>query len=219
MEIVPIEVFGLHVDVAFVPPQPYATANLDQFAQKICNQQTGLSLRPDQIRLRRMDDLFDFELKANFFGENGTLLRTAERVKLGIRNARTQSDWNVIHQTYTRFYALMDFDAKTQTHLSAHTHGKFESVEDRDRWLSQFSENSLITKAGALGYVKIPDWDKEIRVLIEPSNIVPAAVFCAFDTQFANSQHWESFIGALPSVMENSANYFELGFEPFKERV
>ncbi len=219
MEIVPIEVFGLHTDIAFPQPQSYAAAKLDQVATSLCNTQTGISLRPDQIRLRRFDDLFDYELKAAFFGDNGTLIYNAERVKLGVRNARTQGDWNVIHQTFTRFYTLMDFDEKTQTHLSAHAHAKFESTEDRDKWLSQFSENALLSKSGALGYVKIPDWDKEVRVLIEPSNLVPSAVFCAFDTQFANLQHWESFLGSLPSVMENSANYFELGFEPFKEKV
>ena len=219
MEILPIELFGLHVDVPFVQPQTYGTAKLEEFAAKLCHAQDGLSIRPDQVRLRRFDDLFDYELKVNFFGDNGTLIRNAERVKLGVRNARTQGDWNVIQQTLTRFYSLMDLDEKTTTHLSAHAHAKFESAEYREKWLSQFSQNALIQKAGSLGYVKIPDWEKEVRVLIEPSNVVQGAVFIAWDTQFTNSQHWESFLGSLPSVMENAANYFELGFEPFKERV
>lgn len=219
MEILPIELFGVHVDVAFPQPQTYHAAKLEEFASAICNPQTGLSVRPDQVRLRRFDDLFDYELKVNFFGDNGTLSRTAERVKLGVRNARTQGDWNIIQQTLTRFYTLMDFDEKSLTHLSTHGHAKFETPEDREKWLNQFSQNALIEKAGALGYVKIPDWEKDIRVLIEPSNVVPGAVFIAWDTQFPNLQEWESFLASLPSVMENSANYFELGFEPFKERV
>jgi hypothetical protein len=219
MEILPIELFGVHVDVAFGQPLTYQKAKLEDFAGELCNPQTGLSVRPDQIRLRRFDDLFDYEVKVNFFGDNGTITRTAERVKLGVRNARTQGDWNVIQQTLTRFYTLMDFDEKTTTHLSTHAHAKFESVEERDKWLGQFSENALIEKSGALGYVKIPDWEKEIRVLVEPSNVVQGAVFIAWDTQFANLQEWDTFLGSLPSVMENSANYFELGFEPFKERV
>jgi hypothetical protein len=219
MEIVPIELFGLHIDVAFSAPVGFAAAGMDQFAARLCDQKSGISIRADQFRLRRFDDLFDYELKANFFGDNGTLSRTAERVKLGVRNARTKGDWNVIQQTFTRFYTLMDFDAKTQTHLSAHVHAKFDTPEERDEWLGHFADGSMIHRPGALGHVRIPDWEKDIRVLIELSNAVPGAVFVAWDTQFQNSQEWDSFFGSLPTVMENSANYFEIGFEPFKERV
>lgn len=219
MEIVPIEIFGVHVDVPFPAPLGYQAAKLEEFGAKLCDQKAGLPLRPDQLRLRRFDELFDYELRANFFGDNGTLIRNAERVKLGVRNARTQGDWNVIQQSLTRFYGMMDFDEKTTTTLSSHVHGKFETVEARDQWLSQFSHNALVEKPAALGYVRIPDWEKDIRVLIEPSNVVPAAVFVLWETQYSNDQEWDSFLGSLPSVMENSANYFELGFEPFKERV
>ncbi len=219
MEIVPIEIFGVHVDVAFPAPLAYQAAKLDTFATNICHPKEGLSLRPDQIRLRRFDDLFDYEMKATFFGENGTLIRNAERIKFGIRNARTQGDWNVIQQTLTKLYTIMDFEEKSTTHLSTHAHAKFEDEHERDEWLSQFSHNSFIGKPAALGYVTIPDWEKDIRVLMEPSNMVPAAVFIAWDTQFTNNQEWDSFLGSLPTVMDNSANFFELGFEPFKERV
>jgi len=219
MEIVPIEIFGVHVDVPFPAPLGYQAAKLEEFGAKLCDQKTGLPLRPEQLRLRRFDELFDYELRANFFGDNGTLLRNAERVKLGVRNARTQGDWNVIQQSLTRFYGMMDFDEKTLTTLSCHVHGKFETVEARDQWLAQFSHNALVEKPAALGYVRIPDWEKDIRVLIEPSNVVPGAVFVLWETQYSNLQEWDSFLGSLPSVMENSANYFELGFEPFKERV
>lgn len=219
MEIVPVEIFGVHVDVAFPSPLGYQAAKLEEFSAKLCDAKIGLPLRPEQLRLRRFDELFDYELKANFFGDNGTLIRNAERVKLGVRNARTQGDWNVIQQSLTRFYGLMDFDEKSLTHLSSHMHGRFETLEARDQWLGQFSHNALVEKSAALGYVRIPDWEKEIRVLIEPSNVVPNAVFVMWETQFANNQEWDSFLGSLPSVMENSANYFELGFEPFKERV
>ena len=179
----------------------------------------GINLRPDQIRLKRWDDLFGYEMSASFFGDNGTLIRTADRVKLGIRNARTAGDWTIILQTLTHFYTLMDLNSKTVTTLSAHVHARFPSEEERDQWIGQFSHNALITKSAALGYVRIFDWEKDIRVLIEPSNVVPDAVFCGWDTQFSNDQEWDSFLGSLPSMMENAANLFELGFEPFKEKV
>lgn len=219
MEILPIEIFGVAVDVPFLTPLGLHSAKLDEFAAKICDPQKGLSLRPDQVHLKKFDDLFDYELKATFFGENGSLARTGERVKLGVRNARTAGDWTIIHQTLTRLYTLMDFDKKSLTHLSTHAHAKFDSAGERDKWLEQFSHNSLVQKPAALGYVRIQDWEKDIRVLIEVSNAAPDCVFVAWDTQFPNNQEWDTFLSTLPNVMENSANFFELGFEPFKERV
>jgi hypothetical protein len=219
MEIIPIEVFGVHLDVPFVPPLGFTKAGLEQFGAGLCDPATGINLRAEQLRLKRWDDLFGYELSAHFFGDNGTLIRTADRVKLGVRNARTAGDWQIILQTLTRFYTLMDFEEKSVTTLSAHLHARFPSTEERDQWIGQFSHNALLTKAAALGYVRIFDWEKEIRVLIEPSNVVPDAVFCGWDTQFTNNQEWESFLGSLPTMMENSANLFELGFEPFREKV
>lgn len=219
MEIVPIEFFGVAVDVPFPLPQGFAQAKLDEFGAKVCDPAKGLGLRPDQIRVKKWDELYGFELSAQFFGENGHLSRAADRVKLSVRNARTAADWNVIHQTMLRFYTIMDFDPTTVTALSTHVHAKFPTPEERDQFLNQFSHNSLLSRAAALGYVQIPDWEKDIRVLVEQSNLVPNAVFVAWDTQFTNTQEWDTFLSTLPSVMENSANYFELGFEPFRTSV
>ncbi len=219
MEIIPIEVFGVHVDVPFLTPLGFSQAGLEEFGARLCDSVHGINLRPDQIRLKRWDDLFGYEMTANFFGDNGTLTRTADRVKLGVRNGRTAGDWTIIQQTLTHFYTIMDFNQKTVTTLSAHAHARFPSVEERDQWIGQFSHNALIVKSAALGYVRIFDWEKDIRVLIEPSNVVPDAVFCGWDTQFSNDEDWESFFGSMTQMMENSANLFELGFEPFKEKV
>jgi hypothetical protein len=220
MEIIPIEFFGIHVEIPFLLPVGLSAAKLDDFAAKICDPDKGLSIRPDQVRLKKWDELFGYELVAQFFGENGQLSCTADRVKLFVRNARTASDWNVIHQTLTKFYTLLDLDPKTVTTLSAHVHAKFPTTEERDAWLNQFSHNALVSKPAALGYVRIFDWERDIRVLIETSNVVPDSVFAAWDTQYTNDQSdWESFLASLPQMMENAANFFELGFEPFRERV
>ena len=219
MEIVPIDYFGVHVDVPFLAPLGFAEARLDAFGSALCDTTRGLSMRHDQVRLKRWDDLFGYELTANFFGENGTLSRTAERIKFGVRSARTAADWTVIRDTLHRFYKLLDFDPKTVTALSAHAHGKFPSVEERDSFLRRFSYSPMINRPGALGYVTILDWEKDIRVLIEQSNVVPGGVFLTCDTQFVNAQDWETFLPTLPALMDNSANLFDLGFEPLRERV
>ena len=219
MEVVTIDLFGLHVDVPFPAPLGFDTAELADFGAKVCDPVLGLGLRTEQLRVKRWDDLFGYEISAHFFGDNGVLTRTAERIKLGVRHARTQSDWNIIQQTFTRFYGLMEFAPDSLTALSAHAHTKFSSGEERDEFLKQYSFSPLITRPAALGYVQIPDWEKDIRVLIEQSNVVPDALFIAWDTQFPNEQDWESFIGSLTTMMENSANLFDLGFEPLREKV
>ncbi len=219
MEIVPIDIFGLHVDVPFLSPVGFSQARLEEFGASLCDPAKGLSLRVEQIRTKRWDELFGYELSANFFGENGTFSRTAERVKLGVRNARTAGDWNIMRDTLQRFYTLMDFPETTVTTLATHVHAKFPSQEERDAWLGRFSYSPLISRSAALGYVQIADWEKDIRVLIEASNVVPDGVFAMFDTQFVNEQDWESFLASLPTMMENAANLFDLGFEPLRERV
>ena len=78
MEILPIDFFGVQVDVPFPAPLGFSEARLEAFGAALCDTAKGLSLRADQIRLKRWDDLFGYELSAQFFGENGTLTRTAD---------------------------------------------------------------------------------------------------------------------------------------------
>ncbi|MEA3208395.1 MAG: hypothetical protein QOE70_1452 [Chthoniobacter sp.] len=219
MDIVILDIFGVLVDVPFPSPLGFAQAKLEEFGAKLCDTATGLSLRPDQIRVKRWDELYGYELSAQFFGENGTLTRTADRIKLGIRNARTAGDWKIIHDTLMRFYTLMDFPAESVTTLSAHAHARFPTAEERDAFLQRFSYSPLFSKAAALGYVQVIDWEREIRVLIEQSNVVSEALFVMWDTQFTNDQEWDPFLSTLPTLMDNAANLFDLGFEPMRERV
>lgn len=219
MEVLPIDVFGVGVDVPYPAPLGFKSAQIEEFAMQICQPKTGLGLKPDHLRLRKFDELFDWELKAHFFGENGNFSRTSERAKISIRNARTAGDWNIIHQTLVRFYTLCDFDPESISVLSTHAHAQFPSPEEREDFLDLFAHGPGLLKAAALGYVEIADWEKEIRVLIEPSNVVPNGIFIAWDTQFPNEQDWDSFLSSLPTMMENAANLFELGFEPLREKV
>lgn len=216
MDVVPIELFGMGVDVPFPAPLGFTQARLEEYGARLCDPTKGLALRHDQFRLRRTDDLYNYELTANFFGENGSIIRTADRVKLSIRNARTTGDWNVIRQTLIKFYTQMEFIPTTVSGFSSHVHAKFESVEERNRFLMPYALDRPVVRPAGLGYVRIQDWEKDIRVMIEQSNVVPNALFIAWDTQFQNNQDWDSFISSLPTVLENSANLFDIGFEPLR---
>lgn len=219
MDILPIEFFGIAVDVAFPSPLGFNQARLEEFGTKVTDAQKGLGLRVDQIKLRRTDELYNYEFAANFFGENGHVVRTADRIKMSVRNARNVADWNLIRETFVRFYNLMEFMPNTMTTLSTHIHAKFESSQDRDSFLAQFTHGANVVRPAALGYVRISDWEKEIRVLIEQSNAVQDGLFIAWDTQFVNSQDWDTFLVTVPTMMENAANVFGIGFEPMKGTV
>ena len=67
--------------------------------------------------------------------------------------------------------------------------------------------------------MQILDWEKDVRVLIEQSNVVPDAVFIMWDTQFTNDQDWETFLPTLSTLMDEAANFFDLSFEPLREKV
>lgn len=214
MDIIPIELFGVAIDVPFPAPLGFNHARMEDFGAKLCDPTLGLGIRFDHIKLRRTDELFNYELSATFFGDNGTLTRTADRVKLSVRNARTSADWKLIVQMLTRFYGFMNFAPATATILSTHVHARFPSNEERDSFLGHFAQGLELSRPAALGYVRIVEWEKDIRVMIEQSNIVPGAAFVAWDTQFPNSQDWETFLPTLPTMMENSANVFGLAFDP-----
>lgn len=219
MEILPIELFGFAVDVPFPKPLGLKAARLEEFGTSLCDPVSGIGLRSDQIRLKSTDELFQYEFNAHFFGENGWITRTPDRVKMAIRNARTAPDWKIIAEMLVKFYKLLEMPTGTTSALSAHVHAHFPTGEDRDAWLSRFAYSPLISRPAALGYVQIVDWEKDIRVLIEQSNAVPGAIFIAWDTQFSNGQDWPAFLGTIPEMLENSANLFDLSFEPLRERL
>ena len=219
MEVLPIEVFGLHVEVPFATPQSFNDAALGAFGARLCHSKDGLELPSAQIHLKRWDDLFGFELSAQFLGGNATLTRTADCTRIHIRNGRTAGDWAIIRTALTRLFAILDPDPKTLSGLSAHAHARFPSASERDEWLEGFSHSPMVARPGVLGHVQIADWEKDIRVAIERSNVVDDGIFILWETYFTNDQEWETFLGSLTTMMENAANLFELGFEPLRERV
>jgi hypothetical protein len=98
----------------------------------------------------------------------------------------------------------------------AHPHCRSgETRVERDGWIGQFSHNALITKPAALGYVRIFDWEKDIRLMIEQSNVVPDAVFCTWDTQFTNKHEWASFLGSSYFFSTDQCRASKLGLGDF----
>jgi hypothetical protein len=214
MRLVSIDILSINLDIPFVPPLTQRAAGLEAFAAWLCDGESGLGLRPDQVRLKTWDDLFGYEMVAQFFGDNGLITRTADRIKLMIRNARTRGDWELVRRILVRFYSHMDFPPKPLTSFSANVHSRMPAADELVSFFDRFPQPEMASKPALFSYVKIPDWELDIRILIEKSNVLPDALFMMWDTQFQNAQDWDSFIRDLPAMMENSAQMFDLAFTP-----
>lgn len=216
MRLVPIDLLGFNLDIPFMPPLTQRAADLERYAAWLCDVETGLGLRPDQVRLKRWDDLYGYEMFAQFFGENGSITRLPDRVRVMLRNSRTAADWELVRRVLVRFYTHMNFAPLSRTAFSAHMHCRLPAADELEGFFRQFPQHPMASKPALFTYVKIGDWEGDIRMVIEKSNALPDALFLLWETTFQNSQDWESFFTALPAVLENSAHFFDLAFLPMQ---
>jgi len=204
-----IDLFNLQLDSPLPKARPLEHEDVRKFSEWLCDPE-GARLRADQVRLKAWDQLFGYEIFAQFFGDNGFIVRTADRVRVGVKNARTAADWEIIQQLFVRFLHQEPGSESTVRMFSASAHLKLEEPFSASGFLDRFAVVPGIEKPAALNYVKIADWEKEIRIVIEPSNIFPGQLFVTWDSQFISSQDWDTFVPILLTVMENSAAIFGL---------
>lgn len=207
-----LDVLSIRLEIPFYPPLPQKKADLDSFAEWLCEREQGLALRPDQVRLKKWDEIYGYELVAQFFGENGLLVRQPDKIFLEIKNMRTPADWELVRKLIVRFYLHMKFPADSKTTFAAHVHGHLPSPEDVDTFFAEHPQPQISSRPALFSYVKIIDWEADVRVHVEKSAAVPSGgIFIGWETQFTNDQDWETFIGTLTTVLENSAHSFDLG--------
>jgi hypothetical protein len=213
MRQITLDVLGIALEVPFVPPRTRTQAKLDELAGWLCTKETGLGLRTDQVRLKVWDELFAYELQAQFFGDNGLITVSADKIRLEVKNARTAADWELVRQLIVRFYLHLQFAPESSTKFSAYVHSRLPTAEEVDGYFAQRTIPTVSTRPALFRYVKIVDWETDVRVLVEKSQAFPngTGLFVGWETTFTNNQDWDTFIGTLPTVMENSAHFFDLG--------
>lgn len=210
-----IDLFSLQIETPLPRMRPLDHEDIRNFADWLCDPE-GFRLRPEQIRTKVWDQLFGYEIFAQFFGENGFIVRTPERVRVGVKNARTAADWEIIQQVFVKFLHQEPTAESAFRVFSASAHVKVEEPHTAAEFLQQFAVLPGIERPAALNYVKIADWEKEIRLVIEPSNLFPGQLFISWDSQFATSPDWDTFVPTFITVMENSARIFNLAMAPLK---
>lgn len=203
-----IELYSLQIESPLPKVRTLNHAEVQGFSDWLCDAD-GFRLRPDQVKVKAWDALYGYEILAQFFGENGFLVRTPDRVRVGVKNARSAGDWEIIQQVFVRFLQRVEAAEGAPRLFSASAHVKLQEQEAAD-YLARFSVVPGVERPAALSYVKIPDWEKEIRIVIEPSNLIPGQLFISWDSQFTGSQDWDTFVPILMTVMENSAGIFDL---------
>ena len=217
MDIVPIQIYGVSTDLPLPAPVSVRDPAIEAFVQSLCDPLTGIGLRPSQVQLINRDWLYQYELTASFFEGNGTLVRTAERLRFSVRNARNWADWQLVHQTMLRVHNLLALDPNSVSNLTMQAQLQFPSIAERERFLRSLApgRSTSIVRPCGLGYLRIPDWEFEVRVQIENSNVVSNGGYMGVDTQYKNNQDWESFVGSMPTMFAAAANAYGIGFEPF----
>src|SRR4051812_7074759 len=145
MRQISLDVLSIALEVPFAPPRTKRQAALDELATWLCTKEKGLGLRSDQVRLKSWDDLFAYEMQAQFFGENGLIVVTADKIRLEVKNARTAADWELVRQLIVRFYLHLKFPADSVTTFSAYVHSQLSSAEDVDAYFQQRTLPQLST--------------------------------------------------------------------------
>lgn len=206
-----VVLFGASLELPFTAPQPYNQAEFQEFSKVLTNPVNGLGIPAQNIRLHLDDTLFGYRLVGRFFGENGSLFRDSERLRLNLSGGRTKSDLDVMTNFLIDFHEYAAEGISEATEFSAYFHAEFTSPTGRDEFLAQFRISSEITDPGAIGSVLVENWPASVRIQIEKSYIYANAVFLSLTTRYENEQDdWRAFMPTLTTVCESAAGKFLL---------
>lgn len=212
-----VQVFSITLEAFFPRPKPFAKDKIDQIAEWLTDSNDGFALRPDQVRVRHTDIIFDYVLSASFYGGNATFLRDAEKAVLFARGARTRQDAELLRGAAMKFARFAAAEEKLPLMFSANAHASLPSVDDREQFLEGLRPDPRVTSPGALGYVHMEGWADAVRVAIEPSFNAPQSLFISWQTNLAASEDWQSTFETLVGVIQEATTVYGVQFLPLAE--
>lgn len=209
-----IQVFMMALEVFFLHPRPFAKDKIDELAAWLTDPAEGLALRPEQVRVRHTDIVFDYELSASFFGGNATFKRDAEKAVFSARGARTRQDADLLLQTAARFVKAVAAPEQLSVAFSANAHAALASEGVRETFLAGFRFSKQVVGSGALGFVKLEGWPEEVRIAMEPSLGLPKSLFFTWHTRFLPSNDPLPLLQTLISAVAGAAEVYGVKFSP-----
>jgi hypothetical protein len=208
-----IQVFAIALDVLFGRPRPYAKEKIDGLAMWLTDAADGFAIRPEQVRVRHTDFVFDYELSASFFGGNATFKQDSEKVVFSARGAKTRQDAEILLQMASRFLKAMAMPDHLCVEFSANAHASLASEEAREAYLAAFRPSDQVVSPGALGFVRLERWPEDIRIAIEPSFNLPSSLFFAWHTRFLPSGNPLQFLPTLVATLGEVAEVYGVKFK------
>jgi hypothetical protein len=191
---------GASIETTFKRPRPFSKEQLDQLAVWITDAERGLGVRPEQVRVRNGDVMFEYELSAVLFNGLGMLRVNAMSASLIATGARTDQDIDVLRDSVTRFIGEISGADVTTFTVSAHTYAVTVSADVRDEYLARFRFGPEIISAGGIGLVRVESWPESIRVVVEAAIESPENLFIAWNTRFQISEQWRESLANLPKT-------------------
>lgn len=209
-----VQLFAIALEVHFSRPRPFAKDKIDELAAWLTDTADGFALRPEQVRVRHTDIVFDYELSASLFGGNATFKQDAEKAVFTARGARTRQDADLLHQTAARFVKAVATPEQLYVVFSANAHASLASEGERDAYLAGFRPSRQVIGPGALGVVRLDGWPEDIRIAIEPSIGMPSSLFFSWNTRFLPSGDPLQSLQTLVNALGGAAQIYGLNFKP-----
>ncbi len=212
-----VQVFAIALEVYFSRPRPFAKDKIDELATWLTDAAEGFALRPEQVRVRHTDIVFDYDLSASFFGGNATFKRDAEKAVFSARGARTRQDADILHQTAARFVKAIAAPEQLYVAFSANAHASLASEGAREAYLADFRPNDRVVGPGALGFVRLEGWPEDVRIAIEPSIGIPSSLFFTWHSRFLPSGDPLQLLQNLVTALGGAVEVYRVKFKPLTE--
>jgi hypothetical protein len=174
-----VRLFGATLESVFPKPIPLGKLCIDELAEGLLDGLAPIGLTPDQILMLKLNDLFSYELRFPLFRGNANYSLNSQRLRLEFTNAVGPGDVTTIIDTVLKCLHPFDLPRGTSHIINVARQAEFEPSSDFDNFFSSRTkwQSNAVKQAGAILYLRLPDWPEEVTVNLERSIVLPSGVF------------------------------------------
>ena len=205
--------YGVRLEIALAKTQSLSEAKIGLVAEIFLNDFRKYSLHPTEITLDEGDGLYDYALNVRLFKGNGEIKRTCDKLVVELRNATQRNDLEIMSHCLQVAVASVSGPPEDIATIQAHAHA-LESPLPSTPYLARFSDpTKSILSGGTIATLKVNDWAKPIRMMIEPSESREGGIFLSWTTRL-HERLSPSVAEKLVASLESAAGILDLTFEP-----